>query len=164
MKMKYMKEIKNNNAKYDLDFNKLAIILYDFYNDSTKEGFNRQHQDFNDLSENIQRANLKQVEFIHEMLKSINYEIVPLNDKREEVENFSYEELQDLAKVQHDEWVQEYILEGWSYGYHKDINKKMNQYLVPWRNLPEFIQDKVLELIENIPKILKIGGMKIVKS
>ena len=97
-------------------------------------------------------------------MKLINCEIASIADKREEVKKFSFDEIESLAEFNHEEWVKERISFGWTYSPYRDVEKKLSPYFVPWEELSDEIKEFDRDPIRNIPKILNLIAMKVVRS
>ncbi|MCL2116096.1 MAG: RyR domain-containing protein, partial [Methanobrevibacter sp.] len=160
--------IENNDlANFDenSDFNELAIKTHEYYNDlRTKQGLTIDYLSFNDLPEDLKLSNINQAKSIPRKLNLIGCEIASIADKREEVKEFSIEEIESLAELVHEEWVKERVLLGWIYSADKDVDKKLSPYIVPWDELSEKIKDYDRDTIINIPKILNLVDKKVVRS
>jgi ryanodine receptor 2 len=63
-----------------------------------------------------------------------------------------------LAKSTHDNWASQRILDGWSYGPHRDDKLKTHPSLVPYEQLPE--AEKVYDrrsAMETLKAMLSLG-------
>ena len=66
------------------------------------------------LPENIRESNLQQADHINEKLRSIGCGITILPDWPEPLFEFSPEELENLARMEHDRFVAERLADGWT--------------------------------------------------
>ena len=119
---------------------------------------------FNELSSHLKIANIRQARSIPSKLRIIGCELANKNDPREEITEFTQEEVNDLAMLEHDEWCEEKIKQGWVYGEERDDEKMIHNYLVPWDDLSPEIQQYDIDPILNIPKLVQSVGLKIVIS
>jgi voltage-gated potassium channel Kch len=78
----------------------------------------------------------------------------------EPVTSFTPDEVEVLARMEHDRWTAERILAGWTPG-PKDEEHKTTPYLVPWEDLSEEIRGYDREPVRSIPKLLAGIGKKI---
>lgn len=94
----------------------------------------------------------------------IGCELANKADKREAIEEFSDEEVLDLAIYEHDEWCNEKIAMGWTYGEVRDDSNLIHDCLVPWEDLTAEIQQYDIDPVKNIPNLVNSIGLKIVRS
>jgi hypothetical protein len=70
------------------------------------------------------------------------------------VEQFEGDELELLAKMEHKRWMAERFLAGWTLG-PRDDEKRINPYLVEWKDLPPGIQEYDYSIARIMPGVLK---------
>ena len=71
--------------------------------------------------------------------------------------------LDRLAEKEHERWMETKLAAGWKYGSKTDMDKKLNQCLLTWKELPEEEKDKDRDLVQGIPKILARAGYAIIE-
>lgn len=110
------------------------------------------------LPEHLKESNRAQALHIAEKLKAIGCGITELGDGELGEFEFTREEIELLARMEHERWVEERLANGWTVG-PKDIDKKTTPWLlVPYEELPDEEQEKDRESVRGIPKFLaKIG-------
>jgi len=74
---------------------------------------------------------------------------------------FSPEEIEKLAEIEHRRWIADRKLSGWTYGPTKDLKLKHHPMLVDWEFLPEVEREKDRDFIRAIPAILEVAGFAI---
>lgn len=119
---------------------------------------------FDELSPQLKIANFRQARSIPDKLKRIGCEIVNKSDEREAIEEFTQQEVYDLAILEHNQWWEEKIGTGWKYGPVRDDENMIHNYMVPWEDLPAEIQQYDIDPVKNIPKLVDSIGKKIVRS
>ena len=119
---------------------------------------------FDELTPQLKIANIRQARSIPIKLSIIGCELADMSDERPAIEEFLEDEILDLAIFEHDEWMDEKIGTGWTYGPKKDVDKLITPYLVPWDELPEDIQQYDIEPVKNIPSLMQSIGLKVVRS
>lgn len=94
-----------------------------------------------------------------EMLK--DYSQVPWEDspdwQKESIingVNYMLQNPQVTSEEMHDNWAKEKVANGWAYGEVKDSEKKIHNYLLPYKVLPKE-QRKKHEIFSTIVKLLK---------
>jgi hypothetical protein len=120
--------------------------------------------EFKDLAPHFKISNIRQARSIPIKLNVIGCEFANKADKREAVTEFSEEEILDLARLEHEEWCEEKIGAGWTYGEVRDDDNRIHNYLVPWEDLPPEIQQYDIDPVKNIPHLVDSIGLKIVRT
>ena len=115
-----------------------------------------------ELPEGLKESNRRQADHIGVKLKAVGCEIAPLNDWDAELFEFTPEEIELLAEMEHERWDEERKLEGWAYApVPKDITKKTSPYLVPYNQLPDDIKEYDRNAVRGIPAFLARAGFRI---
>ena len=142
----------------------LAIAIHDLYNQKQLERHPNKplsYPQFSDLPDTLKYSNLRQARGITNKLELMGWEIRPKGTEGEIILEISEDIVETLAKFEHEEWVQERVENGWSYGDVKDDDKKISPYLVPYDQLNEEIKNLDRDTIRNIPILLDMVGMAI---
>jgi hypothetical protein len=117
------------------------------------------------LPEALRESNRDQAADIDAKLAAISCEALKSdgeNDDLPEVQ-FSREEVEQLAKLEHARWEQERRSAGWTFGPTKDVDRKRSPYLVPWDALSEEIRDLDRDTVSKIPEYLATIGFVVVR-
>ena len=77
------------------------------------------------------------------------------------ISSFTEQEIEILARFEHDQWVAERIRTGWVYGPSKINEKKITPYLIPYDMLPEDVKDKDRDPGRDIIELLDLIGLKV---
>lgn len=131
--------------------------------DMTKEKYEGL-KSFDELSSQLKIANIRQARSIPRKLNMIGCELANKTDKREAITEFSEDEVLDLAIFEHDEWCEEKLGTGWTYGEVRDDENLIHDCLVPWDDLTPEIQQYDIDPVKNIPSLVGSIGLKIVRS
>ncbi len=126
--------------------------------------FENKTKPFDELSSYLKLANIRQARSIPKKLNMIGCELANLSDKRPAISEFTEEEVIDLAKYEHDEWCDEKIRQGWTYGPDRDDSRLIHDCLVPWDELTPQVQQYDIDPVKNIPLLVESIGLKIVRS
>lgn len=78
--------------------------------------------------------------------------------------SFTPEEVEKLAEMEHNLWMEAKLKLGWKYGPIRDDSKKIHPLLVPYAELPDIERQKDRDIILNIPVRLRELGMEIVRK
>jgi voltage-gated potassium channel Kch len=118
-----------------------------------------------DLPEDIKEKNRRQADRIGVILDEHSYRIAPLTNWnaadlvfREEK---GAEEVESMARMEHELWCQEMTVKYWKYGPKKDEELKTNPDLVPWEDLPQAEKEKNFRFVRDLPRLLTRAGFQI---
>ena len=114
------------------------------------------------LPDDLKESNRAQAAHIGIKLGAVGCDIHPLVDWDAESFTFFPDELEKLARMEHERYVVEREAAGWVPG-PKDPDRKRSPYLVPWLELDEEIQDLDKLFILNLPHFLARAGFQIVR-
>lgn len=111
-----------------------------------------------DLPEHLRESNRKQAADIGRKLRAINCsyhfrpdgKISPFRFLQDDAKD----ELEQLARLEHDRWWKERRDAGWRYGSEKSVERRTSPYLVPWEELPDDMKDYDRETIRIMPNVL----------
>lgn len=78
--------------------------------------------------------------------------------------NFPGNDLELLAELEHERWVNTLLGSGWQVGPETDKAHKIHRALVPWGELSEADKDKDRDLVRGIPDILARAGYAVQRS
>jgi hypothetical protein len=78
--------------------------------------------------------------------------------------DFPGDDLEMLAKIEHDRWMAQMLRDGWQHARKTDRSKKLHDALLQWDKLSKKQKDKDRDLVRGIPRILAKAGYAIVKS
>lgn len=67
-----------------------------------------------------------------------------------------------LAAAEHEGWMEERRLAGWSYGVERDDSAHKHPLLVPYATLPEVEKEKDRQTVRRYPSYARLAGLKIV--
>jgi len=76
-------------------------------------------------------------------------------------DGFTDEEMEILAEMEHQRWMQERMAKGWTYGTPRNNDEKIHDCILPWIKLSEDIKGYDRDAVRAIPEILKIAGYEI---
>lgn len=115
------------------------------------------------LSDDLKESNRAQAAHIGVKLAAVGCEINPLT-AWEAAEQFTFRpsELEKLAQMEHQRFVDERLNAGWRRG-PRDPDRKRSPYLVPWAELDEGTREIDRIFIRGLPKFLAGVGFQIVR-
>jgi len=113
------------------------------------------------LSEDLREANRAQVADIPYKLSLLGLELTPGHGADPQSLQFTQDQIETLARVEHDRWMMERQRMGWTYGRVRDNSRKLHPSLVTWDTLPETEKEKDREVIRNLPKLIAKAGFRV---
>lgn len=116
------------------------------------------------LSQSLKYSNIRQARTITDKLKRLRYTTAEasadLYDKTE-IKALSDSQVEYLAKIEHDSWMNERIENGWTYSKEKDTDKKISPYIVPYDDLSEEIKELDRDAVRNMIPLLNGIGVRV---
>lgn len=120
-----------------------------------------EYPDWGTLPDTLKYSNLRQARAIVDKLAKLSYFIAESDDSARMVEMLTEEEVEHMARYEHELWMEERIQTGWTYGEAKDVEAKRSPYLVPYDDLSEEIKELDRETVRNIIPLLKTVGLHV---
>ena len=111
----------------------------------------------------LRHSNRAQADRICEKVQRIGYAIEK-SGSAAPVTEFTLEELDIMAQMEHGRWVVERLDGGWKPGPERDVRRKISPYFVAWPALSEDVKDKERQMVRNIPKLLAAIGLQVSKT
>jgi hypothetical protein len=118
---------------------------------------------WDELPESLQQSNRRFAQGVSEKLDAIGVTAVPGGASDEERFEFTDDELEMLARMEHDRWAGDLARDGWTPGPEKDPELKRHPLLVAWDELSEADRDKDRDAVRNVPSTLRSAGYRIVR-
>jgi hypothetical protein len=118
--------------------------------------------DWNDLPETLKESNRHQAAHIEVKMKAIGCGIQPLTDWEAASFRFDAGEIEQLAELEHQRWVDERRQNGWLFKPGtKNIAKKTSPHMVPYEELSWELKESDRSMIRNLPAFLAKAGFQI---
>ncbi len=117
-----------------------------------------------DLEETYKQSNRRAAEHIRVKLDAIGCDIAITTDWETPQFEFTPEEMELLAQMEHESWVEEKLSDGWRYSPTKDQEKKASPYLVPWGELSEAAKDEDRNQVRDLPAFLAKARFEIYRT
>jgi siroheme synthase (precorrin-2 oxidase/ferrochelatase) len=114
--------------------------------------------EWGELSEALKASNRDQAAHVGAKLDAVGVGLVPLTDWDVVPTEFTDDEVEHLAVMEHDRWWQEREAAGWKPGPERDTDNKQTPYLVPWEQLSEDIREYDRNTVRALPGILASAG------
>jgi hypothetical protein len=121
--------------------------------------------EWDQLDEDLKDSCRQQADHIEIKLRALGLSITADKKAGPSVTNFSQEEVEILARMEHDRWNADRFLAGWSYAPgKKSVDNKTSPWLIGWDELPENIREYDREAVRNIPHLAELSGRRVVKK
>jgi hypothetical protein len=142
------------------------VIHEEFVNNLRKQGATRETHaaccPWEELPDWLKESNRTQADHIGEKLKRVGCDVISFSNEDAEQFLFTTEEIEILARMEHDRWMQERTGDGWKYAAgEKDAEKKTSPYLIPYDQLPDTVKDYNRNTIRELPRFLARAGYQI---
>ena len=152
----------------DLPLEQLAMAAHSLYcADKVAQGFSSKEVPalvpWEQLREDLRQANRAQVTDIPHKLALMGYELTPGAGEPASEIHFTSEEIDRLAKREHERWMEERQEMGWRFAPDRDNARKLHPSLLPWENLPASEKEKDRAVIRNLPKLIDAAGLRLRK-
>lgn len=168
-----LRNVKQNAQIFKTDFDlnnyliknieKLASEIYGDYAKTQKINGLAVEADYEKLSPAMKLNNVRQAQSIFINLSKIGYEIAPIDDERDAKELSDIETLY-MARKEHENWCEDKVGNGWTYGEITDNENLTTPFLCPWNELPANAQQYNMDVVKNISGLFDSLGFKIVFS
>jgi hypothetical protein len=118
-------------------------------------------RDWDELSEDLRESNRQQADHIHIKLRALGMEVAEASDPRLPVKEFTAEQTEMLAEMEHRRWVAERRVANWTYAPVKNERRRENPNLVAWEKLSEVTKDYDRTAVRQMPALLTGAGKRI---
>ncbi len=114
-----------------------------------------------ELPEPYRESNRLEAEHVLVKLRAVGCTLGPL--VRFSAESFRLEgdEVETMARMEHERWTVEHLLAGWVYGLQRDEQAQTHPDLLPWDRLPESEKEYNRQTIRGYPAMLAQAGFEI---
>jgi broad specificity phosphatase PhoE len=109
----------------------------------------------------VKEDNRQQASRIHRLLTAAGYEINPFQNWSAGEYAFTPEEVERMARSEHNQWCQAKRDAGWRRGPVRDRKARTHRDLVPWADLPEEERAKNVAFVRQLPSLLARAGFQI---
>ncbi len=122
-------------------------------------------QPWEKLLPDFQNSNRQQVVYAVEILRQAGFNIEVASTGEDFMSpDFTKDEIDFMAEMEHGRWNVERLRSGWRYGPEKDEASKLSPYLIPWKYLNDEIKGYDREAVCNFPGLLRQVGLKVVRK
>lgn len=112
----------------------------------------------------LKLSNLRQAASIRRKLRIIGCGYDGGDAPYPTVNAFTPQEVEQLARMEHDFWVAERLALGWRHGKHKDSKRKTSPYVAPWAELDDSVRQLDRDLAAHIVSLLEGIGLRVYRK
>lgn len=119
------------------------------------------------LSQTLKYSNIRQARAITDKLQRLGYTTLEGSEKLENKKQVMFlteSQIEYLAKIEHDSWMNERFEQGWVFGKVKDAKNKISPYLVPYEELSEDIKELDRDAVRNMIPLLNSIGVRVIEG
>jgi len=127
--------------------------------DRARRGDDPALQAWDELPESLRMSNRDQAEHVGTKLAAVGRILVPLVAWESVGESFPDDEVEVMARMEHDRWVRERRRGGWRAG-PRDEAARTTPWLVEWEELPEDIREYDRMFVRRLPSLLSRVGLQ----
>lgn len=113
---------------------------------------------WNQLPLPLQESNRQQADHICHKLARIGCAVVTAS-KPHTLHEFSTDEIELLAEMEHERWMAERRRDGWKWGPVRDPDRRVSPYLISWHRLPDDVRETDRQAVRSIPRLLSLVGL-----
>jgi hypothetical protein len=111
----------------------------------------------------FQESSRRHAEHVAVKLAAVGYDIEPFTDWRTPLVTFTDDELETMARLEHDRWWRERDDEDWTLGPEKDERARTSPSLVSWDELSDRDREYDRALVREMPAMLAKVGFRVVR-
>ncbi len=119
---------------------------------------------WSELAEDFRISNRANADHVDAKLRAIGCQRVSQKSDGGAVDGFSDDEIELLARIEHNRWCAERWIGGWDYATTRDDKRKLHPSLKPWSELGENERNKDRDAVRCLPALLNTVGWKIVRT
>jgi hypothetical protein len=116
---------------------------------------------WDELSAEFKESNLQEADYIWVKLGAVGCRVKPLASRAAAPFEFTSEEIETMARLEHERWMSERRMKGWNYGPNRDDQRKLNPNLQAWDRLPDAVREYNRQTIRDLPALLARAQLQI---
>jgi hypothetical protein len=116
-----------------------------------------------ELPEEYRESCRRQADDIGKKLRAVGCALAQLTDWNAKPLEFTDEEVELMARMEHKRWMAKHRREGWTKG-PRDPEARTNPHLEPWEDLPEEIREINRRMIRTLPQSLAEVGLQVYRT
>lgn len=120
-----------------------------------------EYPDWDSLPDSLKYSNVRQARAYFDKIEKLGFIALPKSNNERQITSFTQEQIEILARDEHNSWFEERMGNGWIYGEKKDAVRKTSPYMKPYDELTEKIKELDRDAVRNIIPLLSSVGLNI---
>lgn len=145
---------------------RLARAVFENYREHRRrDGLDVEYETFDEQPEDFRESCLEQARSYCDKVRLLGCELVLAQecDEASRVRSLSEDEVEFLARVEHDRWVEERTRAGWTYGAEKDVERRVSPYLVGWEELSDEVREYDRAPMREMIALVESAGLAVTR-
>jgi voltage-gated potassium channel Kch len=147
---------------------RIAEALHEAYREGVRATESRRAPEllapWEDLSDGLREDSRQRADQISTLLRDAGLRFAPLDDWDAPPVSLSGELVERIASLEHARWVAQRTREGWRVGAQRDSARKINPFLVDWKELPEIERERMRAEMNALPaQLARIAELTLVR-
>jgi hypothetical protein len=113
-----------------------------------------------ELPEAYRESSRRYADHIGAKLRAVGCALAQQTDWQEDPLQFSHDEVEIMARMEHERWMEDRLSEGWTRGV-RDDEKKTHPYLIDWEELPDEIKELNRDMVRPLSATLAEVGLEV---
>jgi ppGpp synthetase/RelA/SpoT-type nucleotidyltranferase len=119
---------------------------------------------WNLLGDTFKVANYEQAKYSIRILEAGGFGVRKVKRRPRVFKKFTDEEVESMAALEHGRWNVERLHDGWRYGKPRDDTRKIHDWLLPWKDVPEYIRNYDRTSVRVLPAVLAQAGLEVYRK
>lgn len=155
-------------ARFAEMIDKIVADKYEVYKARRRAEGKHVYEKYTDQPLDLQRSNYAQAEHLPEKVRALGYQLAFAYDSQafEEVTSFDREQIEVLARLEHERWMDERLSAGWTLDRRQKDSvpeKKLSPYLIDYEELPEKIKEYDRDTARELISLVQSVGLMVVR-
>jgi len=148
---------------------KIAHAEFETYKRQRRDqGKQIEYENMEDQPLDLQRSNYAQAEHIPIKVRALGYELMPVGESDPErvVDKLTDEQIEVLAHLEHDRYMEERLAAGWTLdrsATKSEVDRKTSPFLVPYDELTHEMQEYDRDTARQLIPLLHMAGLAMVR-
>lgn len=117
-----------------------------------------------ELPDGLRESNRRAAAGLAGGLHEVDLDLIPLYRWDDAGQHLTEDEVEALARREHERWAEERRRDGWRWGERRDDAARTNPLLVPWDELSEADRERNRQAVRELPATLARAGFDIVRG
>lgn len=160
-RIRFGESVEHNLSERVYELTKFTHAKYAEYVE--RQGLAHQVADINHLPNSLRKSSVAKALNAAELFAACGYRVSGLHECPNErrIRKLPEKQVEYLAYLEHERWIEERLAGGWVYGPVKDIEKRISPWLIPYSELPDEIKEIDRRAVKDLIDALESIGLAI---